>query len=540
MKRRIFKRVTVGVIGLAIAGAAVFFLLPVQLGGGTSYSIILGKSMEPRLHRGDLAVLRARSDYRVGDVVAYRSEELRRVVLHRILRRDEDRYVFKGDNNGYTDPMRPDREDLVGELVVAVPRVGLALEWLRVPLNAALVAGGLVFLFAGGGAGIRRRRRRRETNVRGRKLALPSLPSLPSLPALPALPQLERERVAAVLTALAVAAVAFVALGIVVFSADSSRTSATAGVRHTGSFHYSARAKRGPVYPSGRVAPGDTVFLRLVRSVAVGFVYRLEGPDAAAARGTAGLRLELTGDNGWRRSIVLRPARAFKGATVGLLARLDLQRLRTLVAEVEAATGTRSASYAADLVPTINVAAHGKFEPRLAFRLDQLQLKPEQPQASLARSQSSGGSAADGGEISIVGLDIPVVAARRIALVGAVLALLGLLAAGLLFRRSRPREEDGVARVAERHREWIVEGRAHRAPHATLVEVATLEELVRVAERYDRLIIHDADDGDAYVLQEDGVLYRFAVAPRPAKKNGRVPVELRARQAAPKKRAKSA
>ena len=75
-----------------------------------------GTSMEPTLHAGDLVVVRPQDDYRVGDVVAYRSEQLGTIVLHRIIAREGDRYVFKGDNNSWIDEERPTADDLIGAM----------------------------------------------------------------------------------------------------------------------------------------------------------------------------------------------------------------------------------------------------------------------------------------------------------------------------------------------------------------------------------------------------------------------------------------
>ena len=47
-------------LALILFGTALLwlFLGPVQLGGDTAYSVISGNSMEPLLHRGDLAAVR--------------------------------------------------------------------------------------------------------------------------------------------------------------------------------------------------------------------------------------------------------------------------------------------------------------------------------------------------------------------------------------------------------------------------------------------------------------------------------------------------
>src|SRR5438309_7768906 len=82
-------------------GAAWWYFAPTQLGGSTRYVETGGVSMEPRFHTGDLAVVRPADRYTVGEVVAYRSTLLHVTVLHRILARHGDRYVFKGDHNNF-------------------------------------------------------------------------------------------------------------------------------------------------------------------------------------------------------------------------------------------------------------------------------------------------------------------------------------------------------------------------------------------------------------------------------------------------------
>jgi signal peptidase I len=58
-------------LSLALLAVGWWLLGPVQLGGPTGFAIVNGNSMEPRLERGDLVLVRKRSSYDVGDVVLY-------------------------------------------------------------------------------------------------------------------------------------------------------------------------------------------------------------------------------------------------------------------------------------------------------------------------------------------------------------------------------------------------------------------------------------------------------------------------------------
>src|SRR6188474_561050 len=113
--------------GLVLAGllaALWLFFAPPQLGGSTSFTATVGNSMEPMFHKGDLAVTRKSSSFKVGDVALYESPVFHRPVLHRIIVVQGGRYYFKGDNNEFVDPGYVSRADLLGTLWFRVPRAG--------------------------------------------------------------------------------------------------------------------------------------------------------------------------------------------------------------------------------------------------------------------------------------------------------------------------------------------------------------------------------------------------------------------------------
>src|SRR3990170_6988849 len=163
--RGVVRAVVLG-IGAALLLAAWYFLAPSQLGGRTAYVTTVGSSMEPLLEPGDLVVVRRSSSYQVGDVVAYRNEQLGSVVLHRIVARDRERFVLQGDSNTWLDAYRPSESDLIGEMVVQLPGVGGRLGVVRSPWGASsLVAIGAIGVL-GGRHRVRGRRRGRRDDER--------------------------------------------------------------------------------------------------------------------------------------------------------------------------------------------------------------------------------------------------------------------------------------------------------------------------------------------------------------------------------------
>jgi signal peptidase I len=436
---------------LAVAVTAWLLLAPPRLGGSTSYVTIVGSSMEPRLHRGDLVLARRASDYRVGEVVLYRSRSLGRYVLHRIVGREGDRYVFKGDNNGFLDPDRPTKADLVGRIWLRIPAVGNAVGWLRVSWHAALVAGLAALLLLGAGAGL-------ATRGRGRRQAVPAEPRRVRVGSLSPLGAGWQA-----LALPAACALAFFASAAVAFARPTHRL-VSQPYEQRGAFGYSARAVAGSVYPGGALTTGDPAFLRLVNNLSLVFRYHFVATSPHAVGGEERLlvRVEDPTTN-WRRTLTLQPWRQFSGDRFRASGTLPLVRLRSLIGGVERLTGVHRESYTLTVLAQVALRGtlaggklHERFSPSLAFALDPLVLRLA-PSASLGRpaspltpSRMGAVEVLRASSLSALGLRIEVARARRLGLLAGGLALAaGLLLSLLLLVRGLRLDEP--ARIAARY-----------------------------------------------------------------------------------------
>ncbi len=123
-KRPLLKRI-LSVLGWGLFVVALVAIWPTALGGKTSYIVVSGHSMEPTLQPGDFVVLRS-GEYEVGDVVSYLPfDDIPAQVIHRIIDTNEDgTLVLQGDNNNFIDPYSPAVEDVVGEMLFSVPKIG--------------------------------------------------------------------------------------------------------------------------------------------------------------------------------------------------------------------------------------------------------------------------------------------------------------------------------------------------------------------------------------------------------------------------------
>lgn len=129
---------------LLAAAAAVSFIPSVV------YVIPTGASMEPGISQGDIVFLRKAASYQVGDVVAYRSEALDRIVLHRIVAIRGDRLVTRGDNNEWDDSEQPSLDHVVGRRWFRVPGLGGPVARLWNPLPAAVLIAVATYLLVEG------------------------------------------------------------------------------------------------------------------------------------------------------------------------------------------------------------------------------------------------------------------------------------------------------------------------------------------------------------------------------------------------------
>ncbi|MEX1165196.1 MAG: signal peptidase I [Nitriliruptor sp.] len=143
---------------------------PAQLGGRATYVSTHGESMEPTYSASDLVVITRAADHRVGDVIAYRSELLDTVVLHRIVDEDADGFITQGDNNDWLDQDRPTDADILGTPRFHVPRAGRILE-VPTPVRATAVTA-LAALAFSGGRKLSRRRARRPSSTTGTPIVI--------------------------------------------------------------------------------------------------------------------------------------------------------------------------------------------------------------------------------------------------------------------------------------------------------------------------------------------------------------------------------
>ncbi len=526
MRTRHLKKLVSWALGLIVLGCLWFYLAPAPLGGSTTYVVTHGVSMEPRFHSGDLAVVRSQSTYHVGEIVAYQNKMLHTIVLHRIIGRDGSRYIFKGDNNNFVDFEHPAASQLIGGLWLHIPGAGARLQSIRSPaLVGILIAAGML-LFTGA-AFTRRRRRRGKERRTGEGNAHP-----------PAhLPRHAANPVFGVLAIGLVALLPFVALALLAFTrAPSERRPYKIPYKQSGTFSYSANAAPGPVYAGDRAVTGDPLFTHVLNAVNMRFGYTFHAAAAHSLKGNASLSATIASTSGWQTTLALGAPTHFRGDHVLATGTLDLASLLALLQSVEATTKARG-SYTLTITPHVSatgvsdlVPIHATFSPEIKFTLEEAELRPAtsggsalaaaQPATSQFASSSSGSATGTRPQPMFLSLGVArlsVATARTIALaaigvlVGALLAILALLQPILAL--VRPQRRDETASIRARYGRLIVPvARVSQLPGVSVIDVADMESLVRIAEHYDRSILCETtDEGEAFWVTDESGQFRYTI-----------------------------
>jgi signal peptidase I len=512
-------------LGLIVLACLWFCFAPVALGGHTSYVVTDGVSMEPRFHSGDLVLVRSQSSYRVGQIVAYRSNVFHTIVLHRIIARDGGRYVFKGDNNNFVDFEHPAQSQLIGALWIHLPGAGARLQSLRSPALVGILVAIGTLLFAGAAFTQSRRRRRRQRRASEGTGPVPKQ-----------MPQYTSAPVLGILGVGLLALLPFLALALLAFTRPTAALlPADIPYRQSGALSYSADATPGPAYPGNRAVTGDPLFTQVLSVVDLRFRYRFHTSAEHALAGSAALYATVSSTSGWQTTLPLGSATHFRGDGALVSARLDLASLLALMRRVEAMTSV-GGSYTLTITPHVRTtgtiggaALHTTFSPQVQFSINQREVQPiADASGSLAGGPLPGGksttsqfvqSTADSATgkvtqplfLSFKLTRLSVATARWIAL-GGIALISGVLLLMLAFTRPRGRREEPAEIQARYGRMIVPVERVWQEPGVAVIDVADMDSLVQIAERYDRSILHEAtDEGDAFWVTDESGQFRYAI-----------------------------
>jgi len=502
---------------VVLMGGVWLTFAPTVAGGRSTYVIVAGASMEPTLRRGDLVIARQSVGYQIGDIVTYLHPTVG-PVIHRVIAVGEGTYTLQGDANAWTDSYHPADDEVLGEAWIHLPRVGSVLTWLRLPPVMgflALVISVLVVSMVWP----RREVVRPEREKTGRfeawlsgwaesastlQFAVFFLGLLVLLGMLLAIPAWSKP---------------------LTYQADR-----VFPYTQSGEFTYSARVPEA-IYGAQALQTGQPAYLKLTQRINFTFEYQFASDSPHALTGSAGLAAEVSDINGWSRGLVLQAPKAFEGDTVVVEGTLDLNVFNGYLQDLEEQTGVTRPYYTLTVGPIIEVSGTlaglplgERYTPKLAYLIDslQLQLAPQDPtdlDADPLRPEQDAAlesTAPAPNRITILGVSLKVEAARWISGVALALGIFGLAFLAWGYRRMLQR--DPLAAIQLRYGAQLVAmGAGAFEVGGATVQLASLDDLARVAEKHGRLIFWVVQDGgyDFFVNTGEG-LYSFRQAGRGA------------------------
>ena len=88
---------------------------PIQPFGITILDVVFN-SMNPSIRKGNMIIVKKQNDYEEGDVITYIGSD-ENLVTHRIVRKYENVFITKGDNNNVEDESEVKKEQIIGKVI---------------------------------------------------------------------------------------------------------------------------------------------------------------------------------------------------------------------------------------------------------------------------------------------------------------------------------------------------------------------------------------------------------------------------------------
>lgn len=496
----------------------VLFRPPVLGGGAASFVFIQGDSMEPSMSWGDLAVVRGGS-YEVGDVVAFRVPEENRdegnYVIHRIIGGEPSKgFTTQGDHSEEPDVWRPRPDDIVGKLWFNIPGGANWLAFATQPMALVAICGIVVLVSLEDQPSKRRRRG-------GRRVQVPHSTTGGGGTRLST-----ETRWLAGAAVLLLAAIALAAAAMYSFMQPTTKDVFEQRVRleHSVAFDYTVATSESELYPGGVIGPIEPggavplnqtpIYAKLAKTMDLGINYSVAGVEGADVNGELSATLQIQAEEGWTRSEELLPPTPFSGTRSTARVQLDLTAINALIERLQLESGFNASSYTASVNPTVKLSGTVDSEPlqetyttSYPIVMDATWITPD---TELLRHdvKSVGETVNKTNRVAVIG--VPVVAMRW---AGALLALCAFAgAAALAVRAFRRLAKDETVMIRARYGSMLVSVADVEQRTARRVRVASIQDLVRVAQRDGRAILHENGTSlHRYFVDDGTVSYEYEV-----------------------------
>lgn len=91
--------------------------------------VITSESMEPTLYEGDIIFVKETNSYENGDIITFTMNNTEIPTTHRIIEvYNENSFLTQGDSNSFADPNTISKDNIIGEVVYSIPKIGKGIE----------------------------------------------------------------------------------------------------------------------------------------------------------------------------------------------------------------------------------------------------------------------------------------------------------------------------------------------------------------------------------------------------------------------------
>jgi signal peptidase I len=474
---------------------------PMQLGGQTAYIVINGTSMEPDYKSGDLIIVHRAFDYQIGDLVAYQNQDLQSNFFHRIIGKENERYILKGDNNPTADSYHPQKSEIIGKIWFQFINIGGLIQNLRIPagiLLVAILAFTLWEIIMKNDSKKRKRKRKVPIRYWGVIIEVLSLTFMVLL---------------------------ILSFGLCIFSFSRPLwvpVGRQTQYQHSGTFFYSAKVPPG-FYDSTTLHDAEPIFPKLSCLLNIGFGYSFSGVQVQGLQGTYQVSAKILEEqSGWSRDILLTQATPFKEDLFVTNSSINLCQVENTVEALEQNTGLYPSYYTLTFSPKIEIAGFlegqefsDNFEPSLVFRFDKLHfyLFRENEQTdplSSVKTSNIQVSKLEANSISFLGWIIDISFLRVMSVIVLVLSGSALLVLNIYITSLKIQSQ--VNTIKMKYSSLLVNARQNEiTPVSKLIIVDTIDELAKLAEKFDTFIFYRKDAANHfYSVHANGNTYAYS------------------------------
>ncbi len=498
------------ILVIAITGWVLF--APPQLGGQATMVIVNGSSMQPTYYQDDLIIVRAADYYKTGDIVAYKNLQMGKFVIHRIIGEELDQFILQGDNNSWIDGFMPTKKEIIGKEWVRIPKFGKVISWLRKPLYLSFTAsifGGVLMINWLKEKNNKLSRRQRKS-FRFQKW-------------------INADRLGqsgeTYFLALGIFLILAIITGGIAYAKPVEKTIPQDHFyTHDGKFEYSAPAPAG-IYDSTTIHSGSPLFLKLTCEIQVDYQYKLIGSNLDAVKGVQSLSAVISDTTGWTRTIPLNMETSFQGDTTKTQALFNICQAYDMVAALREKTGLQRSEFSLAIIPNTKVSGsingipiNDEFSPTLNFKFNEVgfwmvsagntdlqNTDPLHPTAErMVRKMITAPET-----MAFLGMNLPVNSVRWSSSILFILS--GGLLAFLMYSTEKMSKASRSTEIQLKYSPVIVDIQNQPSyQRRPLVEVETIQDLAKLAERFNSVILHDynPDGTHTYLVQENNTIYQ--------------------------------